>query len=99
MRTPGATITLLSGCATEGSRSARASRTEHSRNARAQVPKHKRQRPRGRLLGPGFITGASDEDPSNIATYSQVGAQFGYGMLWTTWVLYPLVVAIQEISA
>lgn len=51
-----------------------------------------------RRLGPGFITGAADEDPSNIATYSQVGAQFGYAMLWTTWFLYPLVVAIQEIS-
>ena len=36
-----------------------------------------------RTLGPGLVTGSSDDDPSGIATYSQVGAQFGYGMLWT----------------
>ncbi len=50
-------------------------------------------------LGPGLITGASDDDPSGIATYSQVGAQFGYGMLWTMVLSYPLMAAIQEISA
>jgi NRAMP (natural resistance-associated macrophage protein)-like metal ion transporter len=50
-------------------------------------------------LGPGLITGASDDDPSGIATYSQVGAQFGYGMLWTMVFTYPLMAAIQEISA
>lgn len=50
-------------------------------------------------LGPGLITGASDDDPSGIATYSQVGAQFGYGMLWTILFSYPLMAAIQEISA
>jgi NRAMP (natural resistance-associated macrophage protein)-like metal ion transporter len=50
-------------------------------------------------LGPGLITGASDDDPSGIATYSQVGAQFGYGMLWTMLFSFPLMVAIQEISA
>ncbi len=50
-------------------------------------------------LGPGLITGASDTDPSNIATYSQIGAQFGYQMLWTAWFLYPLMAAIQEISS
>ena len=50
-------------------------------------------------LGPGLVTGASDDDPSGIATYSQVGAQFGYGMLWTMVVSYPLMTAIQEISA
>ncbi len=52
-----------------------------------------------RKLGPGLITGASDDDPSGIATYSQVGAQFGYGMLWTMLFSYPLMAAIQEISA
>jgi NRAMP (natural resistance-associated macrophage protein)-like metal ion transporter len=52
-----------------------------------------------RTLGPGLVTGASDDDPSGIATYSQVGAQFGYGILWTTLFSYPLMVAIQEISA
>lgn len=50
-------------------------------------------------LGPGLITGASDDDPSGIATYSQVGAQFGYGMLWTMLFSYPLMAVIQEISA
>ncbi len=50
-------------------------------------------------LGPGLITGASDDDPSGIATYSQAGAQFGYGMLWTMLFSYPLMAAIQEISA
>jgi NRAMP (natural resistance-associated macrophage protein)-like metal ion transporter len=50
-------------------------------------------------LGPGLITGASDDDPSGIATYSQVGARFGYGLLWTMVVSYPLMAAIQEISA
>ena len=49
--------------------------------------------------GPGLITGASDDDPSGIATYSQVGAQFGYGMLWTMVFSYPLMAGIQEISA
>ena len=50
-------------------------------------------------LGPGLITGASDDDPSGIGTYSQVGAQFGYGLLWTMILSYPLMTAIQEISA
>ena len=51
------------------------------------------------ILGPGLITGASDDDPSGIATYSQVGAQFGYGLAWTLLFSYPLMCAIQEISA
>ena len=51
------------------------------------------------VLGPGLITGASDDDPSGIATYSQVGAQFGYGLAWTLVFSYPLMVAIQLISA
>ena len=50
-------------------------------------------------LGPGLITGAADDDPSGIATYSQAGAQFGYGLLWTMLLTYPLMVAIQMISA
>lgn len=50
-------------------------------------------------LGPGLVTGASDDDPSGIATYSQVGAQFGYGMLWAMPFSYPLMCGIQEISA
>ncbi len=51
------------------------------------------------IMGPGLITGASDDDPSGIATYSQVGAQFGYGLAWTLLFSYPLMCAIQEISA
>jgi hypothetical protein len=50
-------------------------------------------------LGPGLITGASDDDPSRIATYSQVGAQFAYSLLWTMVLNYPLMTAIQDISA
>jgi NRAMP (natural resistance-associated macrophage protein)-like metal ion transporter len=49
-------------------------------------------------LGPGFVTGASDDDPSGIGTYSQAGAQLGFGIGWTMLVTYPLMVAIQEIS-
>ena len=51
------------------------------------------------IMGPGLITGASDDDPSGIATYSQVGAQFGFGLAWTLVFSYPLMAAIQEISA
>ena len=51
------------------------------------------------ILGPGLITGASDDDPSGIATYSQAGAQFGYSMGWTLLLTYPLMCAIQLISA
>jgi NRAMP (natural resistance-associated macrophage protein)-like metal ion transporter len=50
-------------------------------------------------LGPGLITGASDDDPSGIATYSQAGAQFGYGLSWTLLLTYPLMCAVQIISA
>lgn len=52
-----------------------------------------------RYIGPGWITGASDDDPSGIATYSQAGAQFGYGMAWLMLFTFPLMAAIQEISA
>jgi Mn2+/Fe2+ NRAMP family transporter len=51
------------------------------------------------ILGPGLITGASDDDPSGIATYSQAGAQFGYAMGWTMLITYPLMAAVQEVSA
>ena len=50
-------------------------------------------------LGPGLITGAADDDPSGIATYSQAGAQFGFGMLWTVLLTTPLMVGIQIVSA
>jgi Mn2+/Fe2+ NRAMP family transporter len=51
------------------------------------------------ILGPGLITGASDDDPSGIATYSQTGAQFGYDLAWTMVLTYPLMCAIQVIAA
>ncbi|WFU17452.1 divalent metal cation transporter [Bradyrhizobium sp. CB3481] len=52
-----------------------------------------------KALGPGLITGAADDDPSGIGTYSQAGAQFGYGIGWTMLLTFPLMAAIQEISA
>jgi len=52
-----------------------------------------------KTLGPGLVTGASDDDPSGIATYSQAGAQFGYHTLWTALVTFPLMAAIQGMCA
>ncbi len=52
-----------------------------------------------KVLGPGLITGASDDDPSGIATYSQAGAQFSYALAWTMLFSYPLMVAVQMVSA
>ena len=51
------------------------------------------------VLGPGLVTGASDDDPSGLATYSQAGAQFGYSLIWSLLLTYPLMCAIQMISA
>ncbi len=63
----------------------------------------RRRRLRGggyfRHLGPGFVTGAADDDPSGIGTYSQVGARFGYGLLWSVPAVAPSAVAVQELSA
>ena len=52
-----------------------------------------------RILGPGLVTGAADDDPSGIATYSQTGAQFGYGQLWTALWMLPLMTVVQEACA
>jgi NRAMP (natural resistance-associated macrophage protein)-like metal ion transporter len=52
-----------------------------------------------RVLGPGLITGASDDDPSGIATYSQAGAQFGFSVLWTAFITFPLMAAVQGMCA
>jgi NRAMP (natural resistance-associated macrophage protein)-like metal ion transporter len=70
-----------------------------SENPQTQI--HRRRAPTAWLskLGPGLITGASDDDPSGIATYSQVGAQFGFGLLWTLLAAFPLMAAFQEICA
>src|SRR5438128_2442071 len=61
----------------------------------------RRQGPLGwlQILGPGLITGASDDDPSGIGTYSQVGSQFGFGLLWTALFTFPLMAAVQELCA
>jgi NRAMP (natural resistance-associated macrophage protein)-like metal ion transporter len=73
-------------------------------NARNHAVKLKRPEPFNfrdflKTLGPGLITGASDDDPSGIGTYSQAGAQLGYGIGWTMLLTFPLMAAIQEISA
>ena len=52
-----------------------------------------------RGLGPGLVTGAADDDPSGIATHSQIGAQFGYSLSWTFVLSFPLMVVIQEVAA
>ena len=52
-----------------------------------------------KTLGPGLVTGAADDDPSGIATYSQVGAQFGYGLSWSMLFIFPFMAVIQEIAA
>jgi Mn2+/Fe2+ NRAMP family transporter len=61
-----------------------------------------KRRPLGSLiqiLGPGFVSGAADNDPAGIATYTQAGAQFGYGQLWTAVFALPLLIAVQEACA
>jgi NRAMP (natural resistance-associated macrophage protein)-like metal ion transporter len=77
--------------------------TKTGKAATVVCPFHKRALSRSKAilwkLGPGLITGAADDDPSGIATYSQVGARYGYGMLWTMLFSFPLMAAIQEISA
>ena len=69
----------------------------------AEELRPERMKRRARLavgrLGPGLITGAADDDPSGIATYSQAGAQFGPNMLWTVVFTYPLMLAVQSICA
>ncbi|MCW1383050.1 divalent metal cation transporter [Novosphingobium sp. KCTC 2891] len=57
------------------------------------------RRPALEVLGPGLVTGAADDDPSGIATYSQVGAQFGYAMSWALLFSFPLMAAIQAVCA
>jgi NRAMP (natural resistance-associated macrophage protein)-like metal ion transporter len=66
---------------------------------KAKPPRPFRFRDAVKALGPGLITGASDDDPSGIGTYSQAGAKLGYGIGWTMLLTFPLMVAIQEISA
>lgn len=61
-------------------------------------PRQRTQRPYAHAFGPGFVTGASDDDPSGVGTYAQAGAQFGYALLWTALITLPLMAAVQEIS-
>jgi NRAMP (natural resistance-associated macrophage protein)-like metal ion transporter len=65
----------------------------------ADKPKPGRIGSLAKRLGPGVITGAADDDPSGIATYSQAGAQAGFGLLWTVVITWPMMVAVQSISA
>ena len=74
------------------------SHSSNGSHAAATHAKRKLQLAVGRL-GPGLITGAADDDPSGIATYSQAGAQFGLNMLWSVVLAYPLMVAVQATSA
>ena len=67
----------------------------HGPPASGQTGKHRVRHLLG-ILGPGLVTGAADDDPSGIATYSQTGAQFGYGQLWTALWMLPLVIGVQE---
>jgi Mn2+/Fe2+ NRAMP family transporter len=59
----------------------------------SKFPKRLRKAAFFEQLGPGLVTGAADDDPSGIATYSQAGAQFGFNMLWTMILTYPLMTA------
>src|SRR5216684_3749249 len=76
--------------------------TETNRSEIKKPKNSKNKKPAGvvlRSLGPGLVTGAADDDPSGIATYSQAGAQFGYGLLWTVFLTTPFMIAIQLVSA
>ena len=61
--------------------------------------KHHQRRNWLKVLGPGLVTGAADDDPSGIGTYSQAGAQFGYGLAWTMFFGFPLLASIQAVCA
>src|SRR4051812_41425492 len=92
-----------SACATAWRRSIRAAEGK-SGKSRPSLRKLRRGAVRrlrnlGTAIGPGVVTGAADDDPSGIATYSQAGAQFGYGLLWTMILTYPLMSAVQLVSA
>src|SRR5204863_9950570 len=80
-------------------RTSRNSSAARRRRFIRRIPWHRlKEHPLARV-GPGLITGAADDDPSGIATYSQAGAQFGLNLLWTVVVTYPLMVGIQTVSA
>lgn len=64
-----------------------------------RTPPEPARRPWYKALGPGLVTGAADDDPSGVGTYSQVGAQFGYGLAWTLFFGFPLLASIQAVCA
>ena len=64
-----------------------------------EVKTVKKSREYWNILGPGLTTGASDDDPSGIATYSQTGAQYGFQLLWLSVVTFPLMALVQEMCA
>ena len=66
--------------------------------SRAQPIQHRRIPSFLRHVGPGVVTGAADDDPSGIATYTQAGAQFGTQLLWSVFLTVPFMVAIQKIG-
>lgn len=80
-------------------RSASASRSNNKTMKNRQAATERPEESWKEKLGPGLITGAADDDPSGIATYSQAGAQFGFSMLWTVVFTYPLMAGIQIVSA
>src|SRR5688572_11763145 len=68
----------------------------------SEIPENKFIKKTGKywhMLGPGLTTGASDDDPSGIATYSQTGAQYGYQLLWLSAWTFPLMAIVQEMCA
>src|SRR3954451_18958177 len=72
---------------------------DHDPSADDAAPTAGKKKGLAALVGPGLLTGASDDDPSGIGTYSQVGAQFGTGLLWTLLFTYPMMVSAQLICA
>ena len=73
--------------------------TNKLRKGAGELPSFKRARGYWTSLGPGLVTGAADDDPSGIATYSQTGAQYGYQLLWMAWFTFPLMAIVQEMCA
>src|SRR3954468_17806604 len=90
---------LGAGMANRKKRASKQSGKAENRKPQAEAAKPFAFKDFIKSLGPGLITGASDDDPSGIGTYSQAGAQLGYSVGWTMLLTFPLMVSIQEISA
>src|ERR1700678_1967350 len=71
-------------------------KTTASKSSRSKTRTEARWRKYVRAIGPGLITGASDDDPSGIATYAQAGSKYGLSFLWAAILTFPLMVAVQE---